>query len=197
MRPIQKSCSSSQCELIKHNTCFCQSSWIWLIRYWVLNWLFGHISGKTRITSSGLRAAAGPGVCSDLCALEHTLVTQGEEKRQILKALKSRSTPEDFSQLPPTHAPTQAGQRLTRFLKSAVSSLVKTENLRKAEPRSGSSLHTQFSPNFSRAWVYCSSFSTWAEKHTQISRDTETNRDFSIFDCKNFRINYRESIMNG
>lgn len=31
-------------------------------------------------------------------------MTQGEEKRQILKALKSRSTPEDFSQLPPTHA---------------------------------------------------------------------------------------------
>lgn len=53
---------------------------------------------------------------------------------------------------------------LTRFLKRAVSSLVNTENLRKAEPRSGSSRYTQFSPNFSRAWVYCSSFSTWAER---------------------------------
>lgn len=70
----------------------------------------------------------------------------------------------------PTHGP-------TRFLKSAVSSLVKTENLRNAEPRSGSSLYTQFSPNFSRAWVYCSSFSTWAgNTHTYTHKQTHTYR---------------------
>lgn len=39
---------------------------------------------------------------------------------------------------------------LTRFLKSAISSLVKRENCRKAEPTWTWSLPTRFSPNFSR-----------------------------------------------
>lgn len=59
-----------------------------------------------------------------------------------------------------THTHTQG--TLTRFLNRAVNSLVNTENFRNALPKSGSSLHTQLPPNFSRAWVYCSSFSTCA-----------------------------------
>lgn len=53
-------------------------------------------------------------------------------------------------------------ERLTKFLKSPVSSLVKTAKLRNADPTSGLSLFKHTSPSFSRAWVYWSSFSTWA-----------------------------------
>lgn len=58
---------------------------------------------------------------------------------------------------------------LTRFLKSAVTSLVNTARLRKPVETSLLSWLRWLFPKFSRTSIYCSLFSTWAEKnkHTQ------------------------------
>ena len=51
---------------------------------------------------------------------------------------------------------------LTRFLKSAVTSRVKTARLRKPVESSWLFCERWLLPKFSRASLYCSSFSTWA-----------------------------------
>lgn len=56
---------------------------------------------------------------------------------------------------------------LTRFLKSAVTSLVNTARLRKPVETSLLSWVRWLFPKFSRTSMYCSLFSTWAEKNTQ------------------------------
>jgi len=65
--------------------------------------------------------------------------------------------------------PTSAGcwgdaGRLTRFLKSAVTSRVKTARLRKPVESSWLFWERWLLPKFSRASLYCSSFSTWAAR---------------------------------
>lgn len=91
-------------------------------------------------------------------ATKYILAYQTNLNSPLLSCLSNWSNRRHF-----THCPIAACiMTLTRFLKSAVNSFVNTENFRNALPKSGSSLQTQLPPNFSRAWVYCSSFSTWA-----------------------------------
>lgn len=58
--------------------------------------------------------------------------------------------------------------QLTRFLKSAVTSRVKTARFRKPVESSWLLWERWLLPKFSRASLYCSSFSTWA-----VWRDTK------------------------
>lgn len=131
---------------------------------------FGRVSGKLELPPEGFKLQLGSVCAQCVCMLQNRQMQKGME------AIKQRM--ESHNSVDPTNTDVH---RLTRFLKSAVSSLVKTENLRNAEPRSGSSLYTQFSPNFSRAWVYCSSFSTWAgNKSTHVSAVRLKLRPFTI-----------------
>lgn len=59
---------------------------------------------------------------------------------------------------------------LTRFLKSAVTSLVNTARLRKPVDTSLLSWVRWLFPMFSRTSMYCSLFSTWAGKNTHTGK---------------------------
>lgn len=91
-------------------------------------------------------------------SLQQTVQGEGDDVVHILQLQTgSRVRAETCAAHPPEsngviHAfglAAEPAPTLTRFLKSADSSLVKTANLRKADPTSASSLQTQLSPNFS------------------------------------------------